>query len=59
MGKGTSTVEGEMAVGEPHSMFSKVESLGGGQDHTVSLSRSNALISLLKVSNNTTSSRFI
>lgn len=58
-GKGTSTVEGEIALGKPHSIFSKVESLGGEQNQIASLSRSNSLTSLQKVRNNTTSSRFI
>ena len=58
-GKGTSTVEGEIAVGEPHTIFLKVESLEGEQNQIVSLSRSNSLTSLQKVSNNIISSRFI
>lgn len=44
MEKETSVVKGKEVVGEPHSIFSKVESLVGGQAQIVSLSRSNALI---------------
>lgn len=43
-GKGTTIVEGKEVVGEPHSIFSKAESLERKQDQSISLSRSNALI---------------
>lgn len=52
-------MEGKEAMEEPYSIFSKVQSLGGKQDQVVSLLRLNTFISLQKVSNNTTSSRFI
>lgn len=43
-GNGTSVEEGKEDVGEFNSIFSKVESLGGEEDQTVSISRSGALI---------------